>query len=184
MNVKLIKGHDGPEIKEREVEVVLEQFQDVVIPIFPLAVFKSKAHAPHYSEPATSIEENVPQLKVPLHEINLRQQKQKRWNERYLFRPIKIIIIITISIIQRYLPGHKGLAFECGEGAEACDEAKPADFHQGDAVEEDAVRQDEGDVGPAHTGPHSQEPIHQVHQRPVLWEKQEALTCLTGEHIE
>lgn len=91
-------------------------------------------------------------------------------------------IIITICIRQRYLPGHKGLAFECGEGAEACDEAQPADFHQGDAVEEDAVRQDEGDVGPAHAGPHSQEPVHQVHQRPVLWEKQRALTCLPGEH--
>lgn len=83
LNVKLIKGHDGPEIKEREVEVVLEQFQNVVIPIFPLAVFKSKAHAPHYSKPTTSVEENVPQLKVPLHEINLCQQKQKRQNERY-----------------------------------------------------------------------------------------------------
>lgn len=78
MNVKLIKGHDGPEIKEREVEVVLEQFQDVVIPVFPLAVFQSKAHAPHYSEPATSIEENVPQLKVPLHEINLHRRDRMR----------------------------------------------------------------------------------------------------------
>lgn len=85
--------------------------------------------------------------------------------------------------MQHHLPGHKGLAFECGEGAEACDEAKPADFHQGDAVEEDAVRQDEGDVGPAHTGPHSQEPVHQVDQRPVLWEQQRALTGLTGQHV-
>lgn len=85
--------------------------------------------------------------------------------------------------MQHHLPGHKGLAFECGEVAEACDEAKPADFHQGDAVEEDAVRQDEGDVGPAHTGPHSKEPVRQVHQRPVLWEKQKASTCLTAKHI-
>lgn len=78
--------------------------------------------------------------------------------------------------MQHYLPGDKGLALERGEGAEARDEAEPADFHQGDAVEKDAVRQDEGDVGPAHTGPHGQEPVRQVHQGPVLWQKQEALT--------
>lgn len=169
MDVKLIKGHDGPEIKEGEVEVVLEQFQDAVIPLFPPAVFQSKAHAPHDSEPATSVEENVPQLKVPLHEINLHRHKQERQKQRYLFYPGNILTEFIISTLQRYLPGHKGLAFEGGEGAEACDQAKPADLHQGDAVEEDAVRQDEGDVGPAHTGPHSQEPVHQVHQGPVLW---------------
>lgn len=70
-----------------------------------------------------------------------------------------------------YLPGHKGLTLERGEGAEARDEAEPADLHQGDAVEQDAVGQDEGDVGPAHTGPHSQQPVHEVHQRPVLWDR-------------
>lgn len=36
--MKLIKGHDGPEIEEGEVEVVLEQLQDVVVSIFLLTV--------------------------------------------------------------------------------------------------------------------------------------------------
>lgn len=76
MNVKLIEGHDGPEIKEREVEVVFEQFQDAVIAILPLAVLQSKANAAHYSEAAASVEENVAQLKVPLHEINLHRENQ------------------------------------------------------------------------------------------------------------
>lgn len=72
-----------------------------------------------------------------------------------------------------HLPGHEGLTLERGEGAQTGDEAKPAYFDQRDAVEEDAVGQDEGDVGPAHTGPHRQQPVHQVHQRPVLWERHE-----------
>lgn len=41
--------------------------------------------------------------------------------------------------------------------------------------------QDEGDVGPAHAGPNSQEAVHQVHQRPVLWEKQEMLAFVPRE---
>lgn len=72
-----------------------------------------------------------------------------------------------------YLPGHKGFTLESGEGAEACDEAQPAYFHQGDAVEQNAVGQDERDVGPAHTGPHGQQPVDQVHQGPVLWRDME-----------
>lgn len=71
MNIKLIKGHDGPEKEEGEVEVVLEQLQDVVVSIFPLAVLQSKAHAAHYSKPTTSIEENMTQVKVPLHKTCL-----------------------------------------------------------------------------------------------------------------
>lgn len=72
-----------------------------------------------------------------------------------------------------YLPGHEGFALERSEGAETRGKAKPTDFHQGDAVEQDAVGQDEGDVGPAHAGPHSQQPVHQVHQGPVLCEGNE-----------
>lgn len=34
--------------------------------------------------------------------------------------------------------------------------------------------QDESDVSPAHTGPHSQQPVHQVHQWPVLWDGSKA----------
>ena len=67
-----------------------------------------------------------------------------------------------------HLPGHEGFTLERGEGTETSDEAEPADFHQGDAVEQDAVGQDEGDIGPAHTGPHGQDSIHHVHQGPVL----------------
>lgn len=89
LNIKLIKGHDGPEIKEREVEVVLQQFQDAVIPSFPLTVLQSKAHAAHDSEPTTSVEENVPQLKVPLHEINLLREERERQDERGFFSLIK-----------------------------------------------------------------------------------------------
>lgn len=91
MNVKLIKGHDGPEIKEREVEVVLEQLQDAVIPILALAVLQSKAHAPHDGEPAASVEEDVAQVEVPLHEINLPQDQQGRQSEGRFFPPDETI---------------------------------------------------------------------------------------------
>lgn len=67
-----------------------------------------------------------------------------------------------------YLPGHERLTLEGRECKQTSGEAEPADLHQGDAVEEDAVRQHEGDVGPAHTGPHGQQPVHHVDQRPVL----------------
>ena len=71
MNIKLIKSHDGPEIEEGEVEVVLEQLQDVVVSIFPVAVLQSKAHTAHDGEPTTSVEENVTHLKVSLHKTRL-----------------------------------------------------------------------------------------------------------------
>lgn len=67
-----------------------------------------------------------------------------------------------------YLPGHEGLTSERGEGTKTCDVAEPVNFHQGDAVEQDAVGQHEGDVGPPHAGPHSQNTIHHVNQGPVL----------------
>lgn len=63
-----------------------------------------------------------------------------------------------------YLPGHERLTLEGCECKQTSGEAEPADLHQGDAVEEDAVRQHEGDVGPAHTGPHGQQPVHHVDQ--------------------
>lgn len=71
LNIKFVKGHDGTEIEEREVEVVLEQLQDVVVPIFPLTVLQSKAHTAHDCKPTTSIEEDVTQLKVALHKTCL-----------------------------------------------------------------------------------------------------------------
>lgn len=74
MNIKLIKGHDGPEIEEGEVEVVLQQLQDVVVSIFPVAVLQSEAHTAHYSEATASIEEDVTQLEVPLHKTSLQGQ--------------------------------------------------------------------------------------------------------------
>ena len=36
--------------------------------------------------------------------------------------------------------------------------------------------QDQGDVGPAHAGPHGQQPVHHVHQGPVLWERRSVTT--------
>ena len=69
--MKFIKGHDGPEIEEGEVEVVLEQVQEVVVSIFPFTVLQSKAHTAHDGEPTTSIEENVAQLKVAVHKLSL-----------------------------------------------------------------------------------------------------------------
>lgn len=82
MNVELIKGHDGPEVEEGEVEVVLEQFQDVVVSIFPLAVLQGEAHAAHYSEATTSVEENVTQLEVALHETCLQVQSKIKRDSR------------------------------------------------------------------------------------------------------
>lgn len=76
LNIKLIKGHDGPKIEEGEVEVVLEQFQDVVVSIFPLAVLQSKAHTAHYSKPTASIEENMTQIKVSLHKTCLHGNRE------------------------------------------------------------------------------------------------------------
>lgn len=71
LNIELIKGHDGPKVEEGKVEVVLEQFQDVVVPILPLTVLQSKAHTTHYRKPATSVEKNMTKLKVSLHKICL-----------------------------------------------------------------------------------------------------------------
>lgn len=75
LNVELIKRHDGTEVEEREIEVVLEQLQDAVVSIFPLAVLQSKAHATHDSKPTASVEENGAQLEVPLHKTCLKKKE-------------------------------------------------------------------------------------------------------------
>lgn len=77
LNIKLIEGHDGPEVEEGEVEVVLEQLQDVVVSIFPFTVLESKAHTAHDCKPTTSIEENMTQLKVSLHKSSLCGEQNK-----------------------------------------------------------------------------------------------------------
>lgn len=73
LDVELVKGHDGPKVEEGEIEVVLEQFQDAVVAVFPLAVLQGKAHAAHDGEPAAAVEQDPAQLKVPLHETCLHQ---------------------------------------------------------------------------------------------------------------
>lgn len=71
LDIEFIKGHDGSEVEEGEVEVVLEQLQDAVVTSFPLAVLQSKAHAAHYGEAATTIKEHWAQSKVSTHEPSL-----------------------------------------------------------------------------------------------------------------
>lgn len=74
LNVKLVKSHDGPKIEERQVEVVLEKLQDVVVSIFSAAVLQGEAGAAHDGEAAASVEKNVTQLEVSLHEPRLRAE--------------------------------------------------------------------------------------------------------------
>lgn len=140
MNIKFIKGHDGPEIEEGEVEVVLEQLQDVVVSIFPLTVLQGEAHTAHDREPTAPIEENVTQLKVPLHKSSLcgeetkEKQKSKRDAHFLSFTFIQDRYQHVSSLPPNveaavYLPGHERITLECGEGTKASGEAKPADLH-------------------------------------------------------
>ena len=58
-----IKGHDGSKEKEGEVEVVLEQVRQRVVPILLLTVLKGKAHTAHDAEATPSIEQDVLEVK-------------------------------------------------------------------------------------------------------------------------
>lgn len=74
-----------------------------------------------------------------------------------------------ISSTAAHLPRAEGLHFEGGQAGKSSQEAEPLPLNKGYTVEEDAVRQDERDIRPAHDDQHGHEAIQHVDQRPVLW---------------
>lgn len=71
LKVELIKGHDRSEVEEREVEVILEQVQEAVVPVLPLTVLQAEAHASHDTEPTTAVEQDILKLESSCDESRL-----------------------------------------------------------------------------------------------------------------
>lgn len=68
-----------------------------------------------------------------------------------------------------HLPGAEGLHLEGGKAGESSQKAQPLPLNEGYAVQEDAVRQDERDVCPAHDDERRHKAVQHVDQRPLLW---------------
>lgn len=58
-----VKGHDGSEEKEGEVEIVLQEGEDGEVPVLPVTVLQSKAHAAHDAEAGSSVKEDILKIK-------------------------------------------------------------------------------------------------------------------------
>lgn len=84
LDEELIESHDGSEVEEGEVEVVLEQLQEAEVALPPLAVLQGETHAPHDGEATTTIEKDVAKLKVPRHKASLQCINSNRVGAGYL----------------------------------------------------------------------------------------------------
>lgn len=102
LNVELVECHDGSEVKEGKVKVVLEKLQDAVVSIFSLTVLKSKTHTAHDSETTAAVEEKRTELKIASHKPFLKEEPSQMSNhnfnhiERKKERKIKRLIIMII----------------------------------------------------------------------------------------
>ncbi len=72
-----------------------------------------------------------------------------------------------------HLPGVIGLQLDGGQRGQTGRKAHPLALGQGDAVEDDAVRQNQSREGPAHRDQDCQTAIHTKDQGSVLWVKRD-----------
>lgn len=81
-----------------------------------------------------------------------------------------------------HLPGVIGLQLEGGQRGKAGHKAQPFHLYQGDAVEYDAVRQNQSHEGPAHRDQDCQTTVDTKDQGSVLWVKRGQRQCdiMTG----
>ena len=68
LHVELVKGHDGAEEEEGQVEVVLEQVQEGVAAFLAVAVLQGEAHAAHDGEAAAAVKQDVLQVEGARHQ--------------------------------------------------------------------------------------------------------------------
>lgn len=76
-----------------------------------------------------------------------------------------------------HLPGVIGLQLDGGQRGQTAHKAQPFHLDQGDAVEYDAVRQNQSHEGPAHRDQDCQTTVHGKDQGSVLWVKRGQRQC-------
>lgn len=74
LNAELVECHDGSEVKEGKVKVVLEKLQDAVVSIFSLTVLKSKTHTAHDGETTAAVEQKRTEIKIASHKTCLKDE--------------------------------------------------------------------------------------------------------------
>lgn len=79
--------------------------------------------------------------------------------------------MICVKEPPTHLPGVIRLQLDGGQRAQARSEAQPPLLDQSDAVEDDAVRQNQSHKGPAHRDQNCQTTIYCKDQGSVLWGK-------------
>lgn len=81
-----------------------------------------------------------------------------------------------------HLPGVIGLQLDGGQRGQTGCKAHPFALDEGDAVEYDAVRQNQSHEGPAHRDQDCQTTVHTKDQGSVLWVKRDQRQCdvMTG----
>lgn len=81
-----------------------------------------------------------------------------------------------------HLPGVIGFQLDGGQCGQAGSKAHPFALDEGDAVEDDAVRQNQSHEGPAHRDQDCQTTVHTKDQGSVLWVKRGQRQCdvMTG----
>lgn len=89
LNVELVECHDGSEVKEGEVKVVLEKLQDAVVSIFSLTVLKSKTHTAHDGETTAAVEQKRTELKIASRKPCLKDEPFQMNNHNHVARKNK-----------------------------------------------------------------------------------------------
>lgn len=176
LGVKLVEGHDGPEEEVGEVEVVFEQVREGVAAFLAVTVLQCKAHAAHDAEPTAAVEQDVLQV-------------ERTGDQRFLQEGVCTLHVTYLSskkkkitpssrhpFLSTHLPGVIRLQLDGGQRGKTRCEAHQLTLEPADAVEDEAVRQNQSHEGPAHCDQDCQTAVQPEDQGPALWVQRSRVT--------
>lgn len=161
LRVVPVESHDGTEEEEGEVEVVFQQVGELVVAVLLLAVLQAEAHAAHDAEAAAAVEQDVLEVKGARHQGFL---EEEAGNKHFLN-------LSPPPDLQQppHLPGVIRLQLDGGQGGKSGRKAHQLALHRGDAVENDAVGQNQSHERPAHRDQNGQTAVQPKDEGSVLW---------------
>lgn len=175
LGVKPVESHDGPEEEVGEVEVVFQQVSEGVAAFLAVTVLQCKAHAAHDAETTAAVEQDVLQGERTRDQRFL-QEGVCTLHATHLSLKNHFFYFLSPSHCSTHLPGVIRLQLDGGQRGETRCEAHPLTLEPADAVEDEAVRQNQSHEGPAHGDQNCQTAVQPEDQGPALWVQRSRVT--------
>lgn len=181
LGVKLVKSHDRPKEEVGEVEVVFQQVSEGVAAFLAVAVLQREAHAAHEAEATPAVEQDILQV-------------ERTRDQRFLREGVcalsclsqKLFYFLSLSghhFFLTHLPGVIRLQLDGGQRDKTGCQAHPLTLDHADAVEDEAVRQNQSHEGPAHGDQDCQAAVQPEDQGPALWVQRSRRQCRRDDKV-